>query len=74
MPRTERFWGRVTGRGIYWTECPLCGRDLVLEPLPEPYDKVLPGHLTEGLITCSGSNRTVGNAGELARLRMRAHP
>jgi hypothetical protein len=74
MRRTERFWGRVVARDVYHVECPLCGRLLKPEPLPEPYDPVLPGHLTGGQVACSGGNRTLKVAGELARLRLRAHP
>jgi hypothetical protein len=74
MRRTERFWGRVVARDVYHVECPLCGDCLWLVLMPEPYDPVLPGHLTEGQVSCSGANRTLKAAGELARLRLRAHP
>lgn len=55
-------------------ECPVCGRRLRKEDLGPGYDPVLPKHMTESRVTCSGSSRTLEAAEDLAALRLRAHP
>lgn len=72
MRRTERWWGRVEAADPAWESCPLCGTPVW--PVFWRHETMLPGHLTEGLVTCSGSGRTMEAARELAALRLRAHP
>jgi hypothetical protein len=52
----------------------VCGRQLRKEDLGPGYDPVLPKHMTESRVTCSGSSRTLEAAEDLAALRLRAHP
>jgi len=70
MRRTERWWGDIVVSDIHGVSCPLCRTRLVTGP----WARRLPAHLTEALVTCDGSHKTLEFARELAALRLRAHP
>jgi uncharacterized protein YbaR (Trm112 family) len=72
MSRTERWWGQRTLAEVTTLLCPLCRAPLYLVVWRD--ETMLPGHLTESLVTCSDSGKTLEAARELAALRLRAHP
>jgi hypothetical protein len=74
MRRTDRAWGRIEAVDLYHSDCPVCGRELYLLGPRLMTAGTLPGHLTEGLVTCNASGKTMEAAEELAAFRQRAHP